>query len=100
MRLAFTVDSVRDGDVYGRVTSYFAGDAGVDPALFGPLKGRLTGEDIVVAATLQNLVPVSVILEGALRGDTLLLRRFVLGPDTIPVSGSRLAVTRQRRPGP
>jgi tungstate transport system substrate-binding protein len=84
-------DSLRGPVAYGRVTQWFAGDAGVSPESFGPVTGGAEGRAVSfsIAFARPGLAPIAV--RGELRGDTLAIMAthrgeepgpFAIGPGT------------------
>jgi hypothetical protein len=95
MTLAF--DSVRAGTIQGRVTWYFAGDVGVDPARFRPVVGQLTGDTAVqVHTAMREAGAPTFHFEGTARGDTIVLRLFAIGADTLSGGDRRWLLVRGR----
>ncbi|HTY07268.1 MAG TPA: hypothetical protein VMC86_12170 [Gemmatimonadales bacterium] len=71
IQIALTIDSASRSAFGGRITRWFAGDVGADPKAFGPVTGSIDARDSVhlAIATPRS----SILLVGALHGDTLAL---------------------------
>jgi hypothetical protein len=97
LHLTVTVDSVAGARYFGRLTNYFSGDVGGDPLQFQAFSDSLRTDGTV----LFHMPPtdpdmLGIVLEGRLAADSILLREFVLGPDTLS-SGTRRWVLVKRR---
>jgi hypothetical protein len=94
MQLAITIDSVVRGQVYGALTSYFAGDVGADPAVFSDFEGHVAGDTLSLSIRPANEPSAGFRLLGKPRGDTLHLDTFVVGPDTLSGRGRHWMLVR------
>ena len=83
IRMELTVDSVLGTQVFGRLTSYVAGNVGIDPTAFPRFDGRMSDQNYV---TLEigpdDPAAAGFVLAGPLSGDTIALDLLVIGPDT------------------
>ena len=83
VRMELQLDSVRGTQVFGRLTSYVAGNVGIDPTAFPRLDGRMSDGDYVTLEIGHEDPAVSgFVLAGPLSGDTIALDLLVIGPDT------------------
>lgn len=84
LRLTITLDSAHADTVYGRVTHFFSGNMGIDPAELAPIRGTRT-EDGVVRLPIPWLHRDSpgMLFVGRLARDTIELDTVRIGPDTV-----------------
>ncbi len=84
MRITVTVDSVRGPDVFGRLTHFFSGNVGTDPLEYHPFTGSVDDEgDVAFTIEKRDRPLMGIEVAGQVHGDTLRLRNFVIGPDTV-----------------
>lgn len=84
-------DSVLEGKVYGKLVSFFAGNVGIDPTRYGAFSAEL-GPDSLLAFTIapaDSAPPRALFFSGTLGADTLRLRRFAIGRDTVAAGATR-----------
>lgn len=97
IRLTVTIDSVRDGNLYGRLTHLFAGNVGFDPSAYRPFRGAIEGDSLVhVPISRADTDAGRLILRGRLGRDTIRLTTFVIGPDTLKGGASVWVLSRRR----
>ncbi len=88
IRLTIAIDSVRGTNVYGRLVQYFAGNVGADPAVFRPFTGTASADgSLSIPITPVDPAALGLVLVGSLGTDSIHLRTFVLGPDTVSGTG-------------
>ncbi len=88
IQLTIAIDSVRGTNVYGRLVQYFAGNVGADPAVFQPFKGTVSADgSLSIPITPVDRAALGLVLVGSLGTDSIHLRTFVLGPDTVSGTG-------------
>ncbi len=88
IRLTIAIDSVRGTNVYGRLVQYFAGNVGADPSVFRPFTGTVSADgSLSIPITPVDPAALGLVLVGRLGGDSIHLRTFVLGPDTVSGTG-------------
>lgn len=89
LRLTLAIDSSRGDTLFGRLTSLFSGNVGIDPASFQPFRTSLAGERRV-AITIAHVDPrgPALRLGGSLDRDTLFLAMMALGRDTVTRGGA------------
>ena len=84
MWLELQIDSVAGGRLFGRLTSYLAGDVGVEPSVFPRFDGEITSQGTVfIRIGHADRAVSSLAFRGTLLTDTLPLELFVVGPDTV-----------------
>lgn len=96
-QLTVSVDSV-DGSAYvGRLSHYFAGNMGIDPAEFQACDDSISA-DSIVTFRLPTVDPelLGILLVGRLTNDSIALTTFVLGPDTLSKGSRRWYLVRER----
>lgn len=84
LRLSLTVDSGRAEVFHGRVSHFFSGNVGIDPAAFLPFQGKLFQDgmiDIPVRPASEDASPLHFV--GRLSVDTIRIATFTIGRDTI-----------------
>jgi len=83
LKLRVTIDSARESSFFGRLTLYFSGDVGGDPAEYEPFVGTVDS-DAAVAFTITRRDPamLGIGVVGRLRADTITADTLVIGPDT------------------
>ncbi len=84
-------DSVLAGKVYGKLVSFFAGNVGIDPTRYSAFSAEL-GPDSLLAFTVapaDSASPQALFFSGTLGTDTLRLRRFAIGRDTVAAGAMR-----------
>ncbi|UCG87271.1 MAG: hypothetical protein JSW71_01625 [Gemmatimonadota bacterium] len=90
LRMAFTVDSASGSSYFGRLSLYFAGNAGGNSDEFEPFAGNM-GQDGTVEFRVEHsdrsIPGISVV--GPLRADTIRVETLVIGPDTLSSPGRR-----------
>lgn len=87
IQMEILVDSVSGTGIHGRLTSYFAGDVGGDPASFPHFAGSVDSLAQVSLWIETVTGDRAFVLRGPLKGDTIPLEVFVVGPDTATVPG-------------
>jgi hypothetical protein len=88
LRMAFSVDSARGPSYFGRLSLYFAGNAGANADEWNPFAGTI-GQDSSVefnAGHRESGTPGILVL-GLLQADTIRVQSLVIGRDTL--SGRR-----------
>ena len=89
IRLTLTVDSGTTQAFFGRLSSYMAGNVGVDPTLFQPFRGTLSGDSVVnIVVEPDRADAPRMQFTGQLARDTVRLETFAIGRDTL-TEGSR-----------
>lgn len=97
LRVLVTVDSSSGSRFFGRVTEYFSGNVGVDPAAFAAFSETVDDDLAVSIRILQaRSREPGLAMRGRLLGDEIRLDSFVLGPDTLSGTGTRWYLTRER----
>lgn len=93
LRMTLAIDSVSGERIHGRVTWYSAGDLPTAPDRFRPLIGETIGDSAVHMHTaLTDDGAATFHFVGDLRKDTISLRLFAIGTDTL--SGEWVLVRR------
>ncbi len=96
MWLELQIDSVADGRLFGRLTSYLAGDVGIDPSVFPRFDGEITGEGTVfIRIGHADRAVSNIAFRGTLLTDTIPLDLFVVGPDTVSGGARRWRLVRR-----
>ena len=82
--MTLVIDSVINERVHGRVTWYSAGDLPGSPSHFRPVTGETMGDSAVHmhTALIDEGAPTFHFM-GNIHGDTIQLRLFVIGVDTL-----------------
>ena len=95
--MTIVVDSLGTEEFFGRMTRYFSGDAGIDPARFRPFTGSVR-EDSNVSFAISTLDQPAARLAfaGQLRGNTIHVSSLTLGPDELLRTGRRYFFVKQR----
>ncbi len=97
IRLTVTIDSVRDGNLHGRLTHLFAGNVGFDPSAYSPFHGALEDDSIVhVPISRADTDAGRLVLRGHLVRDTIRLTTFVIGPDTLRGGTARWILVKRK----
>ena len=97
-RVEVAFDSVLSGKVYGRLVSFFAGNVGIDPTGYRAFSAEL-GPDSLLAFTIapaDSASPQALFFFGTLGTDTLRLRRFAIGRDTVTAGAMRWFLVRKK----
>lgn len=99
LKLRVTIDSARGSSLFGRLTLYFSGDVGGDPAEYEPFVGTVDS-NAAVAFTIRRRDPamLGIWVVGRLEPDTILADTLVIGPDTATnMSGRSWFFVKERR---
>jgi len=82
--LELDIDSVSGGRLFGRLTSYLAGDVGIDPSVFPRFDGTITeGREVTIRIGHVDTAISGFEMRGTLARDTIALDRFAVGPDRV-----------------
>ena len=96
LRIAFTVDSVRESSYFGRLTHYFAGNAGGNMNDFQPFAGSLDQtERVEFRVEQRDSAALGIVVTGLLRADTIHIDALIIGPDTLPQRERRWFLTKR-----
>lgn len=88
--LELDIDSVPSGRLFGRLTSYLAGDVGIDPSVFPRFDGSIAnGREVTIRIGHVDTAISGFEMRGTLARDTIGLDLFVVGPDTVS-DGARI----------
>ena len=97
LRLTLVIDSATAGSLYGRVAHFLSGNVGIDPAAFLPFQGTLTRDSLVDIPVRPARGDAPLLqLVGLLAGDSVRLRSFVIGRDTLTGVEGRALLIRER----
>jgi len=97
IQLELEIDSAPGGVLFGRLTSYLAGDVGIDPSVFPRFGGALTDEGkITIRIGHADTLISGFVLRGTAGPDTIPLDLFVIGPDTVSDGPWRWSLVRLR----
>jgi len=96
LRMSFTVDSVSESTYFGRLTHYFAGNAGGNIGDFKPFTGSLDQtERVEFRAEESDPTALGIVVAGLLRADTIHVDTLIIGPDTLPQRDRQWFLTRR-----
>ena len=96
LRMAFTVDSVRESHYFGRLTHYFAGNVGGNLAEFRPFSGSVVpGGRVEFRVDRDDPAELGLVVAGLNRADTIHVDTLIIGPDTLPQRDRRWFLTKR-----
>lgn len=96
--LELDIDSVSAGRLFGRLTSYLAGDVGIDPSVFPRFDGTIeNGNEVTIRIGHVDTAISGFEMRGTLVRDTIALDLFTVGPDAVSDGARRWTLV--RRPG-
>ena len=82
--LELDIDSVSAGRLFGRLTSYLAGDVGIDPSVFPRFDGTITeGREVTIRIGHVDTAISGFEMRGTAARDTIALDLLVVGPDRV-----------------
>ncbi len=97
IQLTVTVDSAAGSALWGRLTSYFAGNMGTSPDIYQPFSGSIDADSSISFSILPTDSDyLGIVFSGKLASDSIVLDTFVLGPDTMTNGNLRWALVKNR----